>query len=226
MKNWINGAKNKKFITSFSGGKDSMFALYYAMKQGKAVGLIVMMEEDGESSRAHNISPEILEAQAKSIGVEIFKGAASWKSYRNVLIENLEKGKKFGAQVLVTGDIDMPEHQSWYEEVANEVGLELCMPLWRKGHREVVEEFINLGFIAKIVTVNLELGMREEDLGKILTFEYMKELQERGIDPCGEAGEFHTTVIDGPIFNKRIVVEEEQVVVKDKFKHLILKLKN
>ncbi|MGL4453210.1 MAG: diphthine--ammonia ligase [Sarcina sp.] len=226
MKNWINGAKDKKFVTSFSGGKDSMLALYYAMEQGESVGLIVMMEEDGEKSRAHNISPEILEAQAKSIGVEIFKGAASWKSYRSVLIENLEKAKERGAQVLVTGDIDMPEHQSWYEEVANEVGLGLAMPLWKKGHREAVEEFISLGFIAKVVTVNLDMRMRKEDLGRVLTLNYLNELEERGIDPCGESGEFHTSVIDGPIFSRKLEVEEEKIILNEKYQYLILKLKN
>ena len=77
------------------------------------------------------------------------------------------------------------------------------MPLWLHPHREVVEEFIQLGFQSIVVTVNLKLGMKVEDLGKTLTLEYIQELENRGIDPCGEGGEFHTTVIDRPILTKQ-----------------------
>lgn len=72
MKNWNNGAKNKKFIASYSGGKDSTLALYKAMKEGEAVGILVMMEKDGTRSRAHGIFPDLLKEQAKSIGVPLY----------------------------------------------------------------------------------------------------------------------------------------------------------
>lgn len=86
------------------------------------------------------------------------------------------------------------------------------MPLWEMDHREAVEEFLSLGFITIIVTVNLSLGMREEDLGRTLTHEYIKELEARGIDPCGEGGEFHTTVLDGPIFKQPIPVRKCAII--------------
>ena len=84
----------------------------------------------------------------------------------------LEKAKSQGAEVLVTGDLDMPSHGCWHQEKGEKnAGLKLGMPLWEMGHREAVEEFINLGFVTIIVTVNLALGMREDDLGRILTYE-------------------------------------------------------
>ncbi len=76
----------------------------------------------------------------------------------------------------------------------------------------MVEEFIQFGFKSVLVTVNLKLGMKVEDLGQILSLEYIQELENRGIDPCGEGGEFHTTVIDGPIFNKAIPVRKLDIV--------------
>lgn len=212
LKDWKNNVHGHRFIASFSGGKDSTLALFKAMKAGEAVGLIVMMEEEGKRSRSHGMPPEIIRAQASSIGLPIYAAAVSWTDYEKVFIGLLEKAKKQGAELLVTGDIDIPEHGCWHEKVTNDVGLKLGMPLWEMDHRAVVEEFIDLGFVSVVVTVNLSLGMREDDLGRTFTHEYVKELEARGIDPCGEGGEFHTTVIDGPIFKHPIPVRKCDVI--------------
>ncbi|WP_053985933.1 Dph6-related ATP pyrophosphatase [Niameybacter massiliensis] len=224
MKNWKQGAVGKKFIASYSGGKDSSLALYQAMQQGEAIGIIAMMEEKGIRSRSHGLSEEMLQAQAEAIGVPLYIGCASWEGYEEVFIKLLQEAKEKGAQVLVTGDIDVPEHECWHERVTESVGLGLGMPLWEMDHREVVKTFIEAGFITKIVTVNLNKGMRAEDLGRILTKEYMQELEERGIDPCGEAGEFHTTVIDGPLFKKPIPVKDGEITSRGEYMYLSLAL--
>ncbi|QCR32006.1 diphthine--ammonia ligase [Lysinibacillus sp. SGAir0095] len=224
LRDWKTSAHGHKFIASFSGGKDSTLALYKAMKVGEAAGLIVMMEEQGKRSRSHGMPPDLIRAQASSIGLPIYSAAASWADYEKVFISLLEKAKNHGAEVLVTGDLDMPAHGCWHEKVADYAGLKLGMPLWELDHREVVEEFIDLGFVTMIVTVNLTLGMREDDLGRTLTHEYVKELVARGIDPCGEGGEFHTTVIDGPIFKQPIPVRKCKVVKDGDYAFLPLEL--
>ncbi|MGE7926739.1 diphthine--ammonia ligase [Lysinibacillus xylanilyticus] len=221
---WKNNAQGHKFIASFSGGKDSVLALYKAMKVGEAVGLIVMLEEEGERSRSHGMPPELIRAQAKSIGLPVYTAAASWIEYEKVFMSLLEKAKNQGAEVLVTGDLDMPEHGCWHDKVTKNAGLKLGMPLWEMDHREAVEEFINLGFVTIIVTVNLSLGMREEDLGRTLTHEYIKELEARGIDPCGEGGEFHTTVLDGPMFKQPIPVRKCEIIRNGEYAFLPLEL--
>ncbi|WP_427110616.1 diphthine--ammonia ligase [Lysinibacillus xylanilyticus] len=221
---WKNNAQGHKFIASFSGGKDSVLALYKAMKVGEAVGLIVMLEEEGERSRSHGMPPELIRAQAKYIGLPVYTAAASWIEYEKVFMSLLEKAKNQGAEVLVTGDLDMPEHGCWHDKVTKNAGLKLGMPLWEMDHREAVEEFINLGFVTIIVTVNLSLGMREEDLGRTLTHEYIKELEARGIDPCGEGGEFHTTVLDGPIFKQPIPVRKCEIIRNGEYAFLPLEL--
>jgi diphthine-ammonia ligase len=223
-KDWKTGATGHKFITSFSGGKDSVLALYKAMQVGEAVGLIVMLEEEGKRSRSHGMPPELIHAQASSIGLPLYSAAASWADYEKVFIGLLEKAKSEGAEVLVTGDLDMPEHGCWHDKVANNAGLKLGMPLWEMNHRETVEEFIHLGFVTIVVTVNVSLGMREEDLGRTLTHEYIKELEARGIDPCGEGGEFHTTVIDGPIFAHPIPVRKGEILRNGEYAFLPLEL--
>ncbi|WP_394232119.1 diphthine--ammonia ligase [Niallia oryzisoli] len=224
FKDWKNGAHGNKFIASFSGGKDSSLALYRSMKVGEAVGLIVMLEEKGKRSRSHGMPPELIAAQAKSIGLPVYSAAASWEDYEKVFIGLLEKAKSQGAEALVTGDLDMPVHGCWHEKVAEQVGLRLGMPLWGMDHRKAVEDFIDLGFVTIIVTVNLSLGMREDDLGRTLTHEYVKELEDRGIDPCGEGGEFHTTVLDGPIFTQPVAVRKCKMIRDGDYAFLPLKL--
>ncbi|QNX59776.1 Dph6-related ATP pyrophosphatase [Acinetobacter seifertii] len=221
---WKTNATDKKSIVSFSGGKDSSLALYHAMKTGKVMGLIVMLEEHGQRSRSHAMPLDIIRAQAQAIGLPVFMASSSWNDYESKFISLLNEAKQKGAEVLVTGDLDMPEHGCWHDRVTQTVGLKLGMPLWLRPHREVVEEFIQFGFKSVLVTVNLKLGMKVEDLGKTLTLEYIQELENRGIDPCGEGGEFHTTVIDGPIFNKAIPVRKLDIVYHEEYAFLPLEL--
>lgn len=222
--NWKNGAHGHKFIASFSGGKDSVLALYKSMKVGEPIGLIVMMEEEGKRSRSHGMPPELIRAQAESIGLPVYTTAASWDDYETKFIALLEQAKNQGAEVLVTGDLDMPVDNCWHDKVTQIAGLKLGMPLWEMDHKEAVEEFINLGFTSIVVTVNLSLGMREDDLGRTLTHDYIKELQARNIDPCGEGGEFHTTVIDGPLFKHPIPVRKGEILRHGDYAFLPLEL--
>lgn len=221
---WKNNATNSRSVVSFSGGKDSSLALYHAMQTGTVIGLIVMLEEQGQRSRSHAMPLDIIHAQANAIGLPVFMASSSWADFETKFIALLEQAKQQNAEVLVTGDLDMPEHGCWHDRVTQQVGLKLGMPLWLRPHREVVEEFINLGFQSIIVTINLKLGMKIEDLGNVLTLEYIQELENRGIDPCGEGGEFHTSVIDGPIFNKAIPVRRGDIVYHEEYAFLPLEL--
>lgn len=221
---WKTNAHHKRCIVSFSGGKDSSLALYHAKQTGDVIGLIVMLEEQGQRSRSHAMPLDIIQAQADAIGLPIFMASSSWDDYESKFIALLQQAKTQGAEVLVTGDLDMPPHGCWHDRVTRQVGLTLAMPLWLRPHCDVVKEFIQLGFRSVIVTVNLNLGMRVEDLGKILTLAYIQELEHRDIDPCGEGGEFHTTVIDGPIFNKVIPVRQGDIVYHEHYAFLTLEL--
>jgi len=221
---WKTNAENRRSIVSFSGGKDSSLALCHAMHKGTVLGLIVMLEEQGQRSRSHAMPLDIIRAQADAIGLPVYMTSSSWSDYESKFIDLLHQAKAHGAEVLVTGDLDMPQHGCWHDKVTQQVGLKLGMPLWLRPHKQVVEEFISLGFHSVIVTVNLKLGMRVEDLGKTLTLEYIQELEGRGIDPCGEGGEFHTTVINGPIFNKAIPIRHGEIVYHEEYAFLPLEL--
>ena len=223
---WKTNATQQKFIVSYSGGKDSTLALYHTMQVGKALGLIVMLEEQGLRSRSHAMSMEIIQAQANALGLPIITASSSWNDYETEFLKLLADAKQQGAEVLVTGDLDMPEHGCWHDRITQQAGLKLCMPLWQRPHREVIEEFIQLGFKTMIVTVNLDLGMKVDDLGKVLTLDYIQELENRGIDPCGEGGEFHSTVIDGPLFTAPIAVRKGDILYHENYAFLALELES
>ena len=223
---WKSNATQQKFIVSYSGGKDSTLALYHAMQVGKAIGLIVMLEEQGLRSRPHAMSMEIIQAQANALGLPIITASSSWNDYETEFLKLLADAKQQGAEVLVTGDLDMPEHGCWHDRITQQAGLKLCMPLWQRPHREVIEEFIQLGFKTMIVTVNLDLGMKVDDLGKVLTLDYIQELENRGIDPCGEGGEFHSTVINGPLFTAPIAVRKGDILYHENYAFLALELES
>lgn len=221
---WNTNAQGQKFVASYSGGKDSSLALYQAMQMGEAVALIVMLEEQGLKSRSHGMSLDIIHAQANAIGLPIFTASATWQDYESHFIQLLQKTQILGAETLVTGDIDLMAHAEWNQSVCDKSQLSLCMPLWQRPRLDIVQEFISLGFQSIIVTVNLNLGMKIEDLGQILTLDYIQELVARGIDPCGEAGEFHTTVIDGPIFKHPLSVIKGDILYHENYAFLPLTL--
>ena len=221
---WNTNAQGQKFVASYSGGKDSSLALYKAMQMGQPVALIVMLEEQGLKSRSHGMSLDIIHAQANAIGLPIFTASATWQDYESHFIQLLQKAQILGAETLVTGDIDLMAHAEWNQSVCDKSQLSLCMPLWQRPRLDIVQEFIALGFQSIIVTVNLNLGMKTEDLGQILTLEYIQQLVERGIDPCGEAGEFHTTVIDGPIFKHALGIVKGDILYHENYAFLPLEL--
>ena len=221
---WNTNAQGQKFVASYSGGKDSSLALYQAMQMGQPVALIVMLEEQGLKSRSHGMSLDIIHAQANAIGLPIFTASATWQDYESHFIQLLQKAQALGAETLVTGDIDLMAHAEWNQSVCDKSQLSLCMPLWQRPRLDIVREFIALGFQSIIVTVNLNLGMKIEDLGQILTLEYIQQLVERGIDPCGEAGEFHTTVIDGPIFKHALGIVKGDILYHENYAFLPLEL--
>lgn len=199
FENWENNVNDSKFVCSWSGGKDSCMALYRASRLGQPVSLFTMFNETGLKSRSHGLSLPLVRLQAEALGVPLTIKSATWGDYEAELIAALCQFNEQGVQTAVFGDIDLEEHGLWEEKVCNAAGLKLCLPLWKNDRRELVTEFISLGFKAVIVTVN-EKMLNPKFLGRVLTLSLLEELEQQGVDLCGENGEFHTAVLDGPIF--------------------------
>ncbi len=190
-----------KVLSSWSGGKDSCYALVKANQEGHTIsGLLNMMNENGKISRSHGLTEYILHQQANAIGVPIHAEPASWSDYEQQYIKALKNLKaELNLEAVVFGDIDLQPHRDWEEKVCKEAELEAILPLWQGDRKALVMEMIDAGIEAIIVSCNLEMG--ERFLGRSITKELVEELEELGIDACGENGEYHTVVINCPLFS-------------------------
>ncbi len=203
---------NIRFFSSWSGGKDSCLALYYALENGgQAKKLLTMLVDSGERSRSHGLAVDLLNKQAEALNIPIITASTSWDDYEENFINLLEKLKKDKINAGVFGDIDLEEHRYWVEKVCKKVDMKAKLPLWQMDRREVIEKFIELGFEAEIIVVK-EKKLEERFLGRKLSFELINELEEIGVDVCGENGEYHTVVLDGPIFSKKVAIERKEKV--------------
>lgn len=205
--------ENRNFFCSWSGGKDSCLALYKAIKEGGyPLRLLTMLVENGERSRSHGLHLEILKAQASSLNIPLITGATSWHNYEKTFISLLEKINSEGIRVGVFGDIDIEDHRKWVKRVCETVGVEAYHPLWKKPRMELLEEFIDEGFKAVIIAIKDDL-LDKSFLGKVLDFDLIKEIEKQGVDPSGEEGEYHTVVIDGPIFSYQIPFKMDEQIL-------------
>lgn len=194
------------FVASWSGGKDSAMAYYRAMKAGGIPQRVwTMFEEDEERSKSHALPFEVVEAQAEKLGVPLMIRGASWNGYERQFLHAMKECKEAGIDHGVFGDIDLVDHLEWVQKTCAKVDMEAVHPLWMEPRRKVLEEFVGAGFEAYLVVVNTKM-MPARFLGRKFTIELMDELDALGIDACGESGEFHTVVADGPIFSERVPI--------------------
>jgi uncharacterized protein (TIGR00290 family) len=191
-----------KAFVSWSGGKDSTLACYNAIKNDKVkvAYLLNMLSENGTHSRSHHLSVAVLKAQAEAMRIPIVQRQATWGGYEEEFKKSLAFFKKEGIRTGVFGDIDVQEHRDWVERVCSESGLKATLPLWQRSRESLMNEFIACGFKAVIVTVKLEC-MGSEWLGRQLDRQFVEDMKRLPqVDLCGENGEYHTFVYDGPIF--------------------------
>lgn len=198
-------------LVSWSGGKDSCLALWRARCGGAGIALLITaMDETGAKSRSHGVPPELLLAQAASIGAPLEFYGTSWKTYEEKFIGMLRAAKERGIGQAIFGDIDLVPHREWEEKVCAAAGLEAVLPLWLEPRRKLVDEFLAAGFKAVVVCVNGDY-LGAEFCGREFDAAFLADLPE-GVDACGENGEFHTFVYDGPAFSRPVAFERTAVL--------------
>lgn len=186
-------------LCSFSGGKDSCLALWRAQQQGVDVRtLLVMFEESGERSRSHALPLALIERQAQALQLALVTPQASWRSYEEVFVATLRELRRAGHEIAVFGDIDLQAHRDWEEKVCAAAGLTPMLPLWQQNRRALAEQVLAEGFRAIVVCVDSR-HLADEFCGREYDEDFIRSLPE-GVDACGENGEFHTFVYDGPNF--------------------------
>ncbi len=198
--------KDNLFVCSWSGGKDSCYALMKAKQMGLTPTVLLnILNEQGAISRSHGIPKEVLEKQAEMLGLPLYAVPASWETYESIFVGSLQLLKeKCQLTHAVFGDIDLEAHREWEEKVCERAGLQAMLPLWKRERKELVLEMLAQGIETYIVSYNEQMG--QSFLGKQLTIDLILQLEKLGVDPCGENGEFHTLVVNMPIFMKRMCV--------------------
>lgn len=159
--------------------------------------------------------------QAEALGLPVLFGSTTWEGYGQTFKEKVTSLKSQGINAGVFGDIDLAEHREWVERVCEELEITPLLPLWGKERRKLVEEFINVGLQAMIISVRKEC-LSGEWLGRTLNRTALNEPEEAGVDPAGEGGEFHTFVFAGPLFFHPVDFSLGEIIERDE--HLQLQV--
>jgi diphthine-ammonia ligase len=191
----------QQFYLSFSSGKDCILALDTFIKQGyQPAGLITNMDEEINRSWFHGVPVGVLENIATALNLPLVIVKSNSRNYEEHMIAALTDIKEQGVANICFGDIDIEENGAWDKKIATQAGLIPHLPLWQKNREELVHQFLSRGYTAIIKTVSKESGIPTDFLGQPLNQTFINYLLQHNLDVCGENGEYHTLVIDGPLF--------------------------
>lgn len=202
----MKNRQGKYFVASYSGGKDSVLAVHRALREGMILqALIITYNTDQGRSWFHGIPESVLEKVEHSVGAPVKLIRTKGEHYSEAFEEELKKQREAGAEFCVFGDIDLEAHLKWGRERCRAARLEPYFPLWQESRKKLVYETIDAGFQPVITVVNTK-WMDTSFLGETLTRECADRIEKSGADICGENGEYHTFVKDGPVFSYEIDV--------------------
>jgi len=212
----INSAAGDKVFVSWSGGKDSYLSLLLARKEGLDITCLLSFVGADGNSRSHGLETGMLERQAELLGIPLETEEVTWESYEKgfeLAVDRLkiERGITGG----VFGDVNLVEHREWIEKMCQRCGIKFNLPLWLMEERAVSEELIKRGGRAMIVAIRNDL-VDESWLGKVMDEAYIDYCVAKGISPCGEGGEAHTLVVDGPFFREPLKIAPGEVERNEK----------
>jgi uncharacterized protein (TIGR00290 family) len=210
----------EKVVLSWSGGKDSAMALHALLESGRyeVVSLLTTVSEQYRRISHHGVRVELLEQQAAALGIRLHKlylyqEHCCMEDYEAVMEKAMLEYKEKNVLTVAFGDIFLEDLREYRERNLAKVGMKGIFPIWRRDTTEIVQTFIDLGFRAYLTCVDGE-KLGEEFAGRPIDADLVRELPD-GVDPCGENGEFHSYVYDGPIFQRFVGVSVGRVVLRD-----------
>lgn len=208
----------KKAVINWSGGKDCTLALHSLLqtKQYSPVKLVTTIVKSTKRVSMHGICEQLIRQQAASINIPLdvitLPDTPSNEVYQNVMQGIWKQYFDEGICTSVFGDIFLEDIREYRDSIAKSSGISNVYPLWKKNTLTLINEFIELGFKAVVVAADMKL-FDKSVLGRVINSEFVKMLPE-GVDPCGENGEFHTFVFDGPVFEYPVRFQTGEIVVK------------
>jgi diphthine-ammonia ligase len=203
---------DKTCLASWSGGKDGCFACYLAQQQGCQVShLVNCVAKEYQRVNFHGTETRLVQMQGEAIGIPVFQQETTHGNYEQDFKAAIRTLLPEGIKGMVFGDIYNDEHLAWVERVCADMGIEAVEPLWGQSTDDVIDQFLDAGFESVIVAADAKL-IDEEWLGKKVDRDFINYLKSKNIDPCGESGEYHTVVVNGPLFKRKIEITEEQTI--------------
>ncbi len=191
---------------SFSGGKDSMFALDRAARRGWPVRyLLNLYDAASRRVRFHGVRQELIQAQADALDIALLAYPTQPEAFEQVFLGALDDLRERGVDAIIFGDIHLADVRAWYEERTTAKGLAHLEPLWGEPVGLLAREVVQRGYQAVLTSVELARA-REAWLGQPLSEALITEFESAGIDACGERGEYHTFVSSGPLFRQPLPI--------------------
>ena len=206
----------QRAIMNWSGGKDSALALHHCIRSGQweILSLLTSVNEQFGRVSMHGVRTELLAAQANRLNLPLhvmsLPGDASMDIYNSRMHQTLLNFQNLGVTHSIFGDIFLEDLRHYREAQLHRVNLAGLFPLWQRNTTELIHEFVDLGFRAVLVCVN-EKHLSNEFVGRDLNLDLLKDLPKT-VDPCGENGEYHSFVYDGPIFSSPILFRKGEIV--------------
>jgi uncharacterized protein (TIGR00290 family) len=211
----------EEVLFCWSGGKDSAMALHALQAVGdcRIAALLTTITEEYDRISMHGVRRALLERQAESLGLPLHAVLIPPQCINAIYEERMKDAlaKYFarGVRRVAFGDIFLEDLRAYRESNLAKVGMQALFPIWKRDTRELAREFTRLGFRAITVCVDPRV-LDASFAGRELDANFFADLPP-GVDPCGENGEFHTFVFDGPVFKMPIAFHAGEKVVRDGF---------
>ena len=206
-------------LVSWSGGKDSCLALAEIRLSRKIVALLTTITRDFDRISMHGVRSVLLEQQAESLGLPLQKvfisKAAGNEEYEHNLSQELKRFLALGVDSVVFGDLFLEDIRAYREKLLARLGVKGLYPVWGRDTARLIREFLARGFKTAVVCVD-PAKLSRQFVGRVLDESFLSELPPE-VDPCGENGEFHTFVFDGPEFHRPIPFSFGEIVMRDGF---------
>ena len=208
-----------KTYFNWSGGKDSALALYHAQRSGEYNPdlLLTSVNQSFQRISMHGVRRELLDMQAEQIGLPLrtidLPEGLTMPAYNEIMKSTVADLFAQGYRHTLFGDIFLEDLRAYREEQLKPVGIQAHFPIWKRDTKELLREFLDLGFKTVVVCIKSEL-LDKSFAGRVIDEDFISDLPDN-VDPCGENGEFHTFVFDGPIFSSSVEFEIGEVVYKE-----------
>jgi uncharacterized protein (TIGR00290 family) len=209
----LDGIDKVNVVVSWTGGKDGCYACYKSMAEGYKVTHLLNFR-NMKKIGSHEINPKIIQAQSEAIGIPLIqKDFFSYEQeFKKVVLDLRAEGARIDGAVF--GHIET--HKALVDRICQDLNIDLLLPIWKQDSTNILTEIVDSGFEVFLVSVKDGL-LGKEWLGRRIDDGFISDLRDlnESIDPCGENGEFHTLVTDGPIFKKKIIITKSEPVLRE-----------